>query len=162
MPLTIIERRICLESKFLDQNIVSNLLSKIQSSTTLECTKDYGYILDVTRIVKILTHEICRANTDNVFTVQFEAHTLKPEPGESMTGKVCMVYKDGIFITVCDKQKILIPKINLKDYIFDESVPCYKNSEGSCIKDGDEITTIITAVQYQKKNYSCFGTLKKE
>lgn len=162
MPLTIIERRICLESKFLDQNIIAHLLSKIQSSTTTDCIKDYGYILDVKRIVKILTHEICRANTDNVFTVQFEAQTLRPEINSIMTGKVCMVYKDGIFITVCDKQKILIPKINLKEYTFDESVPCYKNSEGHIIKNGDEITVVIIAVQYSKKNYSCFGSLKKE
>ena len=80
------------------------------------CTKK------IIKINDIISHEISRANTDNIFNVDFDVEILKPEKGLEVEGVVCMVYKDGIFINILDKQKMLIPKSNLQKYKFNDAI----------------------------------------
>ena len=161
MTTATMQKRVCLESKFLDSSIRDHLLSKLQRVVATECTQEYGHILGVRRIVDILSHEIDRANSDNVFTVRFEADTLKPEKGTVLNGTVCMVYKDGIFITVHGRQKMLIPRMYLKEYEFDEALQCYRSlEESTTISEGDEVEAVVTAAQYSKNTFSCFGSLR--
>jgi len=150
--MTIIERRLYLEPKFLDENIMNHLLKKISVTTIGECTKDYGYILSVNKIVKILNNE------DTFFTVLFDADTLKPETGGKFDGIVCMVYKDGIFVNILNRQKVLIPSVTLKNYSFDEILATYVGNNRN-IKQGDKITVIITASKFNKKGFICVGSL---
>lgn len=149
---SIIERRVYLNPKYLDQNIMEHLLSKIREDTFGECTKDHGHILSVKRIVSILHNE------DTVFTVRFEAETLCPKAGDKLSGIVCMLYKDGILFNISNRQKMLIPSINLSGYEFDEISRSYYNGNRK-IKEGDEIQAIVIAVRYDKKSFSCFGSL---
>ena len=162
MTTATMQKRVCLESKYLDSRIRDHLLSKLQTAVISDCTQEYGHILGVKRIVAIISHEIDRANSDNVFTVKFEADTLKPDKGTVLNGIVCMVYKDGIFITVQGRQKMLIPRMYLKEYEFDEGLQCYRSLEGgNTISDGDEVEAVVTASQYSKNTFSCFGSLRK-
>jgi DNA-directed RNA polymerase subunit E'/Rpb7 len=155
----IVIKTICLESKYLTKNINVHLLNKIQQSLSLYCSKDIGHVINVIKIIDILNHEIDRANGANIFSIQFEAEALKPEPGLILSGTVCMIYKDGIFIEVLkDRQKMLIPTIYLKEYVFDESVPSYNNN-GNIIQKGDTLTAKVTASQYNNKTFSCFGSI---
>ena len=78
----------------------NNLLEKLKTTVTSECTEEYGHIIDVKEILEILSHKIDRTNSDNIFNVKFSATTLKPVAGKIMEGVVCMIYKDGIFITI--------------------------------------------------------------
>lgn len=149
---SIIQRRIYLDPKYLDQNIMNHIMNKIIEETSNECTKENGHILSVTRIVEILSNE------DTIFTVSFEAETLKPTEGSRFTGVVCMIYKDGIFVNIANKQKMLIPAITLKGYTFNDTSKEYFNNN-LIIKEGDEIQVIITAVRYNKQNFSCVGSL---
>lgn len=149
---TIIERRVYLEPKYLDSKIHEHLLKKLRDTIVGECTKEYGHILTVEKITEIVTNE------DTIFALKFEAITLKPEIGKIVEGKVCMLFKDGIFMKVDNKQKMLIPALTLQDYEFDEE-------SGTYIKDKTRITidsvikAKITAVKYDKQNFSCVGTL---
>jgi DNA-directed RNA polymerase subunit E'/Rpb7 len=162
MNTVIIDKRICLESKYLNSKINDHIFDKLQIVVSSECTKEHGHIIKVNKVIAIISHEIDRANSENVFTVQFEADTLKPEKNTIMTGKVCMVYKDGIFITVMNRQKMLIPRMYLNDYNFDEVNECYrfKNDDTITISEGDDAEAVVTASQYSKNNFSCFGSLK--
>ena len=153
-----IEKRICLHSKYLDSNIKKHLLNKLKELSEGSCSKDHGYIINIKQIIDIIDHEIGRSNTDNIFNIKFEADVLKPEPNCELSGKVCMIYKDGIFINIMDKQKMLIPKNNLQDYTYDENQKIYYNDDKT-IKVGDEITGIVTATRYINENYSCFGSI---
>ena len=101
MSITVIEKTIYLEPKYLDQNIMKHLLDKVKKITFEECTKEYGHILCVKRILKINNLE------DTIFTVRFEAETLKPIVGNKLTGTVCMLYKDGIFLQISPTKLIL-------------------------------------------------------
>ena len=159
MQLVTIEKRICLPSKYLDQNIMDHLLSKITEITYGNCTKEHGYILKIVKINDIISHEISRANTDNIFNVSFDVEILKPEKGLKVEGIVCMVYKDGIFINILDKQKMLIPKSNLTKYKFNDQLKIYEDENGGNIKINDTISATISAVSYSNQKYSCFGTI---
>jgi len=136
----------------MDQNIMKHLLAKLIEITFGECTKEHGHILSVIRIIEIVDNE------EQIFTLKFEAETLKPEAGTKMSGKVCMVYEDGIFIIVADKQKMLIPANTLKEYKFDEITSSYINGKRR-IKDGDVVDVVVHASLYSKQNFSCFGSL---
>ena len=151
---TIIERRVYLEPRYLDQNIMHHLLARIIENTFGECSKEYGHILSVERIVKIVSNE------DTVFTVQFEAKIFKPEAGKKLRGVVCKVYKDGIFIDIVNKQKMLVPAVILKEkaYSFDEAGGIYTNGNAK-IKEGNEVDAVITAAKYNKQYFSCIGSL---
>lgn len=162
MNTSTIEKRICLQSQYLDSNYEDHLLNKANEDTINECTQKYGHIIRILKIVKILDHEINRVNADNVFTIQFEAETLKPEPNDIIRGSVCMVYKDGVFVNVMDKQKILIPAFTLtNDYDFNEDTMMYigKDDEDNIIQEGTIVNVKVTAAQYNNLTFSCFGTI---
>lgn len=151
---TTIERRIYLEPKYLDSNIMKHLLKKIQKTTSNECTKEYGHILTINKVIGI------SANVDTIFTVKFEATTLKPEPGKIFDAVVCMIYKDGIFVNIAEKQKMLIPAVTLTDYKFHEEDNVYKNATTKkTIAVDDKIRIKITATKYGNQNFSCVGSL---
>lgn len=158
MNTTVIERRVSLNSKLLDKNIRQHLLDKIRTITKEECNKTYGHILNINKILEISSHEINRINSDSIFTIKFEAETLKPDPDTTLTGEVCMVYKDGVFISVLNKQKVLIPRMYLENYSFNDVLSIYENKDSS-IKEGDEVTIKITASQYNNSGFSCFGSI---
>ena len=154
----VIEKRIVLESKFLDSNYKAHLLNKLKANITSDCTEEYGHIIDIIQILSIISHKIDRTNSDNIFNIKFEAETIKPVPGKIMEGKVCMIYKDGIFISIMDKQKMLIPSTLLKGYRFDDTVPSYSDGMNIIMMD-NIIRAKVTAVKYNKQNFSCFGSL---
>jgi DNA-directed RNA polymerase subunit E'/Rpb7 len=147
-----ITKRVYLNPNCLDTNILTHLLNRIIEITKDDCTKEHGHILSVNRIIKILNNE------DTIFTVLFEAETLLPIEGSTFSGKVCMVYKDGIFLQILSKQKMLIPSKSITNYSYKEETNSYVNNNKT-IKEGDEINVIVTASQYTKKNFSCIGKL---
>jgi DNA-directed RNA polymerase subunit E'/Rpb7 len=160
MQTVILNKRICLHSKFLDQNIMRHILEKLSELADGTCSQEYGYILRIKKIIEILDHEIGRADIENIFNVRFEADILKPEKGLEMNGKVCMIYKDGIFINIMDKQKMLIPKNKLTDYDFLDSDNTYKHkTTKKTINIGDNITAVVTVTGYNNQSYSCFGCI---
>ena len=150
---TKIKSRIYLPPKFLNSNIISHLMDTLEKNVVGTCNQDHGHIISVKKIVKIINSE------DTVFTLIFEAETLKPERGKEIKGKVCMIFQDGIFMRK-GNQKMLIPASHLKDYTFDSNSNTYITNEKT-IKEGDDIQAIVTAVKYSNKNFSCFGSLKE-
>lgn len=152
MTIVTIKRRVYLKPQYLDQNIMKHLLTTLKNNVIGECTKEYGHILSVERIVEIVDNQDC------IFTILFEANTLKPEAGKKLTGVVCMIYKDGIFINVKEKQKMLIPALTLKEYRFDYVSRTYINGTKR-IEEGDIVDALVTAARYNNKNFSCFGSI---
>lgn len=163
METVMITRRICLPSRYLDHNIKIHLLRELSNTTRDQCSKEHGHIISVKKINEIVDHKIGRANSDNVFTLEFQALTLNPKVGVEVMGTVCMVYKDGIFINIMGKQKMLIPATSLTEdsgnYRFSEATGSFENDQCS-IKVGDDIEAIITASQYSNGFFSCLGILK--
>jgi DNA-directed RNA polymerase subunit E'/Rpb7 len=150
--ISIIKKRVYLDPQYLDENIMNHLLKKINELYVGECSKEYGHILSIIQILKIIDNE------DTIFTVLIEAETLKPDVGIILEGTVCMLFKDGIFTQISEKQKMLIPNLTIKGYTYDETSQTYSNGKKK-IKEGDKIQAVVTASQYNKKNFSCIGCL---
>ena len=160
MNIVKIKKRILLESKYLSSDINKYICQNLIKITENECSKDYGYIIEIIKIIDIQEHEIGRVNFDNIFTVLFEAKILNPVPDTEFDAIVCLIYKDGIFVNIHNKQKMLIPRKNIEEYDFNEEKNRYE-TKTSQIKLDDKVRVKITASQYRKKSFSCFGTLIK-
>lgn len=155
---TTMERRICLEPQFLDSNIMEHLFEKVKTSVQNECTKEYGYVISVKRIVGITDNWISSANSDIVFNVVFEAETLKPEVGLQLQGNVCMIFPNGILLDIQNKFKFLVPLESLKEYELDRVSMCYEKGDTK-IKNGDELTVEVVEIKYKEQSFMCFGNL---
>lgn len=155
---TIIERRICLEPNFLNSNIMNHLLEKIKESTINECTKENGYIIDVTRIIEVKDNWISAANSDIVFNVVFEAITLKPEIGKQLEGEVCMIFPNGVLLDIQNKLKFLIPLSSLEGYEFNKKRMYYEKGNKK-IEKGNHLTVEVAEIKYKKQSFMCFGNL---
>lgn len=149
---TTIRKRIFLESKYLDKKIKQHLLSKLREKMYNECTNDIGYILHIEDDIKIIS------NINNVFIVEFNAEIFKPEPNDEYDSKICMIYKDGIFVDIKDRQKMLIPASSLKDYTYNDENNTFYKDDLHLSKD-DIIRCKISAVRYNNRKFSCFGSL---
>lgn len=148
----IIEKRIYLEPKYLDSQIKEHILNKLKELTKNECTKDHGHILSINKIINITSVE------DTIFNVKMEVKTFKPEENMEINGTICMLYKDGIFVNIYDKQKLLIPAGNAKNYVFDDENGYYISGDKK-LKVGNEINIRIIASKYRNHSFSCIGTI---
>lgn len=156
--LTIIEQRVCVDNHDLTSNIKECILQKVKDISIGTCSKENGYILDVKRVVKIKDNYISSVNCESIFIVSVEVETLKPENGKAFDGEVCMIFSGGVFLNIKDKQKVLIPITNLKEYTYSQACKTFKKDKET-IKEGDKLRVLITGTKYFKQAFSCFGTL---
>jgi DNA-directed RNA polymerase subunit E'/Rpb7 len=152
---TIIEQQVYLEPKYLNPNLEIHLLEKLRSCIVGMCDSENGYILSVDKIINASDNKISQTSSC-IFTVKYLATTLKPEIGKRLFGKICMLFRNGIFVDIHGKMKVLIPSSTFEDFTFDNDVFKIGNL---VIKEGDEITTEITMFKYDKKNFNCIGKL---
>lgn len=159
MSVISIIKKISIDSEYLNKDINENILKKLREIFKDECTKENGYYLDILSIKKILDNYIS-SNCENIFEIEFEAETLKPEPGKSFKGEVCMIFSGGIFVNIKNKLKVLIPFSTLNLYDFDQQKNCFINKKSKNeIKQGTVLDVLISGTKYTKRNFSCFGTL---
>lgn len=136
-------------------------MRELSEKTKNECTNDNGYILSIEELESILSHEIGRANGDNVFNLQFRACIFNPIVGKEVIGEVFHMFSIGIFVNAMERQKILIPVTSLTNYVYNELTGNYEHDSGKDdIKSGDKIIVIITDSQYNSGGFSCLGVLK--
>jgi DNA-directed RNA polymerase subunit E'/Rpb7 len=153
-----IKHKIYIDAKYLDSNIKEHLLNKIKRTEVGQCYIDYGYILDVIKIINIGDNTISSVNSFVVFDVTFEAYVLKPKIGDIFSGSVCMLFQHGIFVDVKNKLKVLIPAESMKTYVYEND--CFLNiKENSKIVRSSEISIRINMIKYEKKEFSCIGEL---
>ena len=153
-----ITTKVNLEHMYLNKNFRKHLIEKIVTNSKTNCTQTYGHIIEVDDDIEILSNKITRTNSDIEFEVRFNAMTLKPLPDNEYECKVCMIYKDGIFLDVLERQQILVPKSRLKDYVLDKDF-LVRNSPHKMIKVGDSVRVRIIGSKFTKNNFHCFGDL---
>ena len=156
-----IEKEITISPSCLTKNIKSHLLEALKVRIIEEnCSYEYGYILDIKKIISYSKNYISNANSMIVFTIVFEAITLNPTIGSILDGIISMVHTSGIFIEVKSKLKVLILQDKMNDMKYDSINNTYKSSDdNSVLKPGDKIKVKIIGIRYQDKNISCYGQL---
>lgn len=160
MQTLIIQEILCLEPMYLNSNIKNHILEKLKIKFINTCTKRYGYIFKVNRIIEFFDNSISSACHGTNFNITFEIDTLKPEINKIFSGIVCMVISKGIFINIYDKMKVLVPLDKMNGYIYDQSSNSYtKNTNNSIIGLNSIVSVKIIGIKYSKKEFSCFSEL---
>jgi DNA-directed RNA polymerase subunit E'/Rpb7 len=152
-----IDQRVSIEFKYLDSNINCHILNKLKKNMTGACSLKNGYIIEVTKIVKLGDNQIGCANSLVIFNVRYEAEILKPEKDDIFSGKVCMIFQDGIFVDVKGKMKVLIP-ISMISYVYNKQENIFESPDHTIIQ-GMEVNIKIIMTKYEKKQFHCIGKL---
>lgn len=160
MEKIIIQKQVCIEPKYMDANIMTHILDQLTRTSCKECSKDYGYIIKINRIIKVIDNYI-NMDSNIVFDIKFEASCLNPKPEKILSGKVCMVFPDGVFIDVMKKMQILIPKQFIVGYTFNKKNNSFvkDDTEEITISEGKQLKVNITASQYSNQRFSVFGKI---
>lgn len=156
-----IKQKISIDCIYLDDNIQENLLNKLKKTVVGNCSLEYGYILNIIKIINMSNNKISSADSLCVFDVVYEAEILKPEIGNVFSGKVCMVFQSGFMVDIQNIIKVLIPVSSLKDFVYKEDNQTFLSKDKLIIKEGVELNIEIVMIKYEKKKYSCIGKIKK-
>jgi hypothetical protein len=81
MNTFIIKNSVIVEPQYLDKNIDLYLNKKVKEDFIGKCFKDYGYIIDVIKILNY-TSRITSSDSIIVFDLEFEIISLFPEVGK--------------------------------------------------------------------------------
>ena len=155
-----ISRRFCLEPEYLDNNYKYHLFQKIKRMMENECSKEYGYFINIIKILKIKDIDIT-SNSEIVCNTEFQVETLLPIKGKEFTGNIGMIFNCGVFVIIKHKLKVLIPLEQLSDYTFDIINNTFVNNNDSSkiLKKDYEIKISILDIRYSKNQFSCFGKI---
>lgn len=152
-----IEKNIYVDSSVFQKNIRKNVLDTVKKTFSQYCDKQYGYILEIEDDVNIISNIVSPSGIGAFFQVIFEATVLKPAKGDKYTGKVCMIFPNGIFVDVEKKLKVLIPAEKLGEYKYKDDNTFKKGKKIISIE--TEVELEITSVKYEKQNFQCIGKL---
>jgi DNA-directed RNA polymerase subunit E'/Rpb7 len=156
--IQIIKQKVSIDAMYLDKDIEDHILLKLKKTMEGICTFDNGYIITVNKIINVGSNTIGSANSLIIFDITYEANTLRPEKGVVLSGKVCMVFKHGIFVDICGKMKVLVPSNFIEGYEYQQDSNSFTFLE-SIIKNDVEVSVDIVDMKYDKKQFSCIGKL---
>jgi len=138
-------------------NINELLEYKLKDKYEQTCSKEYGFIIKIEKInFKDQTNIInTLGNGEIIYTVSFICLVLEPTKNMILQGQINTMFRHGIFANI-DKIKILIPSSKLDGWTFNDN----KFSKGNVtLNISDKIEIKIIEVRYEKKQYSCIGTI---
>jgi DNA-directed RNA polymerase subunit E'/Rpb7 len=158
MGIETLRQRLVIDNCFLGKNLNASILSRLKEVAENDCTKEYGYIIKVIKLMKIVDNYISNVNSELVFIVEFQAETLKPEVNSIFEDEIFLVLRGGIFFDISNKFKVLIPPNSLTSYTFDAESKSYENKTEKLVK-GVKCKIKITGIRYINKKFDCFGEL---
>lgn len=161
MSKMIMEKKICVEPKYLNENIREYLLEKVKKDYLLQCDSEKGYIVKIYDNIQILDNTVATASPNVFFRIRFQVKALKPEAGCDYEGKVCMIFPQGIFVEVLEKMKVLVPVDKLGNYKYVKGDNIFQNGKKK-IERGQSVQVMIDLIRYEKQNFSCIGSLKSK
>jgi DNA-directed RNA polymerase subunit E'/Rpb7 len=154
-----VDKKICIEPKFLDSKLLSHIYTRIVDQMVGKCDQNYGYILKVYESITILENSLATASTGVFFNVRFDIKILKPKIKGSYSGIVCMIFQEGIFVEVSNKMKVLIRTNEMDGYKYSKSKNIFKKNDKTISKD-DTLDITIEMIKYEKQHFNCIGSLK--
>lgn len=134
-----------------------NIIDQIHKKY-IKCDKVNGYICEITRISPDM-EMILDTNTANIrCSIKFQAKRILPRIGLIIKCKISMIFQHGIFASINEGIKILIPQNTLDKYTFDQTKQILTKGVQK-IEKHDEISVEITETKYSKHCYNCIGKL---
>lgn len=118
------------------------LLEYLQKNFQYTCSKQYGFIIRVIRVVQIHSRRISIYNGNIILDCSMEVDYILPEVGQKMKGVVKQCFPQGVIALACDCMKVFIPSV--------------KNSPTQVI------SFEIVQTRFQKGKYDCIGKIIKD
>lgn len=153
----IITTKLSVSPQHLNADLNEIIKDRLEELYLNACPKEYGYILEISRIISFGSNVISRISSLPVFTVEFEIRNLKPEVGDKISAVVKGVNPTGVVVKIKDRINGMISAANLKEsgLIYNSTGVCFKNKNTS-VRSGDVISLEISSVKYQGE-YICLG-----
>ena len=104
-----VTRKLQVEPSVLDGQVDKNVGDIVRKKYVNYCSKTDGYILDVLD-VKIMDCDISPTNSSVQCNVAFTAICMKPRPGDTNVGKICLIFEMGVLLELHGVMKVLVPR----------------------------------------------------
>jgi DNA-directed RNA polymerase subunit E'/Rpb7 len=119
--------------------LIHHLRKKIQRT----CTKRYGFILDILRVIQVHSQRVSIYNGNIIVDCTIEVDRLYPEIDQIAKGVVRQIFPQGTILMVSDCMKVFIP-----------------NSDPPMRIQMNEIVEFrVIQTRFQKGKYDCIGKL---
>jgi len=146
-----------LESKYLDFDIYSHIVSKIENDKIGKCTKMYGFAKSV-KDVEIVSSEISMADGSNKFFVKYILAAMLPEPGKKYVAKKLssIVHHgdfNGAILTIDEGFQMIISNgiVSNKKYVF-KNCSCVLESSKPC-----NLKVVVDCAIFKDDQYKVMG-----
>lgn len=118
------------------------LLEYLQKNFQYTCSKQYGFIIGVIRVVCIHSRRISIYNGNIILDCSMEVDHILPEVGQKMKGIVKQYFPQGVIALACECMKVFIPSVKSNiDQVIDFE---------------------IVQIRFQKGKYDCIGKITKD
>ena len=158
MEVKTLRQRLVIDNDCLDKNLNASIFKRLKEVAENDCSKEFGYIIKVLKLTRIIDNYISNVNSELIFIVEFQAQTVKPEINNIYEDEIFLVLRGGIFFDINNKFKVLIPPSALTNYTFNSDAKSYENGETTLSK-GLKCKIKITGIRYMNKKFDCFGEL---
>ena len=129
--------------EFIPDNININvILDMFKKKFNYTCNQEYGYIIDVISVEKIIDSVISIYNGNVILTCEILIENLLPIVNSKIKGIVKKIFPQGFFIMVRNCMKIFVPNEGEKN-----------------IKIDSEVEVEIIQIRFLKGKYDCIGKL---
>ena len=159
--MVILRKRVKVKPEYLDSNLINYITLILQKQLKGSCDNEYGYILNVNKLNRIIDNKISRANSDIIYMVDVDVDILKPKVGDTYEGSVKLIIEHGLILEVESYLNIFIQTDKLTGYTISDDNEYFKGDNGDKgdIKLGSNIKVGILGVKYNDGNFDCFGQL---
>ena len=140
--------------------IKQNLYSEVHGT----CSGQNGYVVAITRVIKIGIGKIQEDTGFAVFPVTFSAIVFRPFKNEILETLVTGINNTGIFTSVGPMTIFISRQAGISsEWHFDEQDECYVSDDGRMkIEKNDELRVKLTGYRLSTNNISGIGTIKED
>lgn len=149
----------------LDDDFEKHLFDILKKQVEKKCTRDDGYISELTEITHVGDIHITPANTEAVVDVHYKARVITPIIGEVTQGTVTKNSQFGIFVTINQMMQVLIPiskmrKIGNVNYSQQNTTFTISTEDETIeISEGDFVDVCIDDFSFEHNRFACIGSL---
>ena len=149
----IISARVHVRPAALDNNIVSTLLASLQQRKREFNSRETGSVIEILEVLEY--NNQVPSSGIVVFQVTFSATAFLPEKGKELDATVFRVISVGIVCCFCGV-RIWIHGEEMPGYQWDGQTFCGPSGP---VEVGDTMRVQISTIRYEKKVFSCIGSL---
>jgi len=154
---------ISLKPDMLDHDYKNHMMKVLKTKYEKSCIADWGYIIEILAIRKILTDEIGSIIPTAKLLLETDMTVFLPTVGMEFNMCIDLIFTHGIFAQR-DKIRILIPITSMEGWTIVKDFTSHRlvnTKEHQTLKINDNVQVRLVDVRFEKNGYSCIGELAK-